>query len=182
MPFPYMAAAATADTLANVLGGGANQPKEQTSWYVAPEQLATLKALLAQLYTGGEAGLGSDLKAGNATLAQMLANSGAAPTSGTSTAARASMVAQAVAKANQNRVANLSSLISAQPAMVSGKIGNPDVEGYAWRPYGLTQRNAYESPYGTYDATMVPGSDNYNSQMGLNKKPNFITSLKPAGY
>jgi hypothetical protein len=178
---PVTVTAMAAQTAGSMLGGS-NQPKDQTSWYVAPEQLATLKALLAQLYTGGEAGLGSDLKAGNATLAQMLANSGAAPTSGTSTAARASMVAQAVAKANQNRVANLSSLISAQPAMVSGKIGNPDVEGYAWRPYGLTQRNAYESPYGTYDATMIPGSDNYNSQMGLNKKTNFLTSMKPAGY
>jgi hypothetical protein len=159
-------AGVVADVVGAILGGGNNQQKEQTSWYVAPEQLATLKALLAQLYTGGEAGLGSDLKAGNATLAQMLANSGAAPTSGTSTAARASMVAQAVAKANQNRVANLSSLISAQPAMVTGKVGNPDVAGYSWKPYGLTRRQTNESPYGTRDDSFYPGASHYAKQMG----------------
>ena len=145
-------AALGASTLGSLLGGGANQPKEQTSWYVAPEQASLLRQLIAQQYAGGDVGLGSDLKAGYATMAQNMAGRGIAPTSGVYNSAMGDMTAQAVAKAAQNRFQNLYSLIGASPAMVTGKIGNPDVEGYMWTPTGIQQRPTGVSNWGTPDA------------------------------
>lgn len=139
--------------------GGDGQPKEQTSWYVAPEQAALLRQLILQQYAGGDAGLGADLKAGNATMAASMAGRGIAPTSGVYNSAMGNMTAQAVAAAAQRRFENLRSLISASPAMVSGKIGNPDVAGYMWTPEGLQKRPEGVSNWGTPDAMNVaPGA------------------------
>lgn len=134
------------------LVGGSNQPKEQTSWYVAPEQAALLRQLILQQYAGGDAGLGADLKAGYATMGQSMASRGIAPTSGVYAGAMSDMTSGAVAKAAQNRFQNLYNLIGASPAMVTGKIGNPDVEGYMWTPEGIKKRTPGLSNFGTPDA------------------------------
>lgn len=152
----------TALNAAGSLVGGSNQPKEQTSWYVAPEQAALLRQLILQQYSGGDAGLGADLKSGNATLAAMMAGRGIAPTSGVYNSAMAGMAGKAIAGAAQNRFQNLYNLISASPAMVTGKIGNPDVEGYSWTPTGIQERKAWTSNWGTPDATWN-GAENINA-------------------
>ncbi|MFA7209681.1 MAG: hypothetical protein WC120_05405 [Parcubacteria group bacterium] len=172
---PYVAGAGLVLDAAGALVGGSNQPKEQTSWYVAPEQAALLRQLILQQYQGGDAGLGADLKAGYATMGQSLAGRGIAPTSGVYTGAMGDMTAQAVAAAAQRRFENLRSLISMSPAMVTGKIGNPDVAGYSWTPEGLQERQPGTSNWGTPDATW-DGTKNINAQ-----SPNWLSSLGSFG-
>jgi len=165
---PYLIGAGLAADVGGALLGGDNQPKEQTSWYVAPEQAALLRQLILQQYGGGDAGLGADLKAGYATMGQTMAGRGIAPTSGVYQSAMGDMTAQAVAAAAQRRFENLRSLISMSPAMVTGKIGNPDVAGYSWTPEGLQVRQAGQSNWGTPDATW-DGTRNVNVPQATNR-------------
>jgi len=171
---PITIAAMAAETAGSLLGGGANQPQDQTSWYVAPEQAALLRQLILQQYQGGDAGLGADLKAGYATMGQTMAGRGIAPTSGVYKSAMGDMTAQAVAAAAQNRFQNLYSLIGASPAFVTGKIGNPDVAGYSWTPEGLQVRKPGQSNWGTPDATW-DGTRNVNTGLNSNK---LVQSVK----
>ncbi|MEN6425955.1 MAG: hypothetical protein ABFE13_11365 [Phycisphaerales bacterium] len=137
---------------------GSPQPKEQTTWYEVPEQLALLRQLLAQQYAGGDVGLGADLKAGNATLAQSMANRGISPQSGIYQSAMGGMTADAVAKAAQNRFQNLYALLGASAPKVTGKIGDPSAPaGYAWDPTGLKRRVAGMSGWGTPDVSYRGG-------------------------
>ena len=153
---PLTISAVAANTVGNLVGSP--QPKQQTTWYETPEQLALLRRLIMQQYAGGDVGLGADLKAGNATLAQSMANRGISPQSGIYQSAMGGMTADAVAKAAQRRFQNLYALIGASAPKVTGKIGDPSApEGYAWDPTGLKKRLAGMSGWGTPDALYSGG-------------------------